>query len=240
MSSAPYAFEDLAFSSYGHEHVILESGGDEHDGVQEPFGDIQQEFELLNLGPGTRVKLTIYGGGYIDVVTRRPGTRLSRRWLNLRYIDSRPHISRFTARGMLRFALGSISVGAISGMLAWLNVRFAIPVTFAAIASALLFAVLFACRTGERCVFYTAHGRAEVLTLTATLGSVRRLRRTVPSLVAIIRQSHPLREPDANQFLRAEMREHYRLSRGGVLDDDEFARCTRRILGAFNRQRLLT
>jgi hypothetical protein len=99
-------------------------------------------------------------------------------------------------------------------------------------AAAGIFAWLFLCRTGERIVFRTANGHADVLVLFGALGSIGALRRITPAVSAAIRET---REPglDKNAYLRQEMREHYRLRKAGAISDAECSTCTQRILHHF-------
>jgi hypothetical protein len=88
----------------------------------------------------------------------------------------------------------------------------------------------------ERIEFCTLHGRAAVLELVANLGSIKKFRAFVPRLCRAIEEAAERIGTDTAAYLRAEMREHYRLRGDGVLDNDECARGTGRILAQFDVQ----
>jgi hypothetical protein len=75
-----------------------------------------------------------------------------------------------------------------------------------------------------------------VLRFVANLGSVKRFRAFVPRLCHAIEEAAERIGADTAAYLRAEMREHYRLRGDGVLDNDECARGTGRILAQFDVQ----
>jgi hypothetical protein len=91
-------------------------------------------------------------------------------------------------------------------------------------------------RTHETVEFYTLHGRARVLRLVANVGAIKRLRAFVPRLSGAIDESAERITHDASAYLRAEMREHYRLRSAGVLSQDVCAQSTGRILAHFDVQ----
>jgi hypothetical protein len=76
-------------------------------------------------------------------------------------------------------------------------------------------------------------GRAEVFTLRATFGCIRALRKLVPQLVDAIHQAHTLNMPARGDYLREEMREHYRLQEEGILTKDCCSASRQRILSSF-------
>jgi hypothetical protein len=80
------------------------------------------------------------------------------------------------------------------------------------------------------------HGRVTVLRLVAQLGTIRKLRSFVPTLSGAIEEAAESIGSDTAAYLRAEMREHYRLRGDGVLDNDDCAAGTGRILAQFDVQ----
>ena len=88
----------------------------------------------------------------------------------------------------------------------------------------------------EKIEFCTLHGRAAVLKLVANLGSIKKFHSFVPMLCRAIDEAAERIGADTSAYLRAEMREHYRLRGDGVLDADECARGTGRILAQFDIQ----
>jgi hypothetical protein len=88
----------------------------------------------------------------------------------------------------------------------------------------------------ERIEFCTLHGRADVLRLVANFGSIKKFHAFVPMLCRAIEEAAERIGADTAAYLRAEMREHYRLRGNGVLDAEECARGTGRILAQFDVQ----
>ena len=91
-------------------------------------------------------------------------------------------------------------------------------------------------RSCERTLFATIHGRASVLELVANVGSLKKFRAFVPVLSAAIEEAAERIGDDTAAFLRAEMREHYRLRGDGVLSNQCCADSTGRILAQFDVQ----
>jgi hypothetical protein len=89
-------------------------------------------------------------------------------------------------------------------------------------------------RSYERAEFCTIHGRAPVLRLVANLGSLEKLRALVPALSQAIGEAGDRFGEDTSAYLRAEMREHYRLRGVGVLSTAACAESTGRILAQFD------
>jgi len=75
-----------------------------------------------------------------------------------------------------------------------------------------------------------------VLQLVANLGSIKKFHSFVPMLCRAIEEAAERIGADTSAYLRAEMRERYRLRGDGVLDNDECARGTGRILAQFDVQ----
>ena len=84
--------------------------------------------------------------------------------------------------------------------------------------------------------FCTLHGRVPVLRLIANFGSMGNYRAFVPCSAHAIEEAAERIGTDTAAFLRAEMREHYRLRGDGVLGNDECAKGTGRILAQFDVQ----
>jgi hypothetical protein len=75
-----------------------------------------------------------------------------------------------------------------------------------------------------------------VLELIANFGAIKKYRALVPTLSQAIEEAAERIGSDTAAYLRAEMREHYRLRGAGVLDTDECAKGTGRILAQFDVQ----
>ncbi len=73
-----------------------------------------------------------------------------------------------------------------------------------------------------------------MLTLLANVGAVKKFRAFMPALSAAIEEAAEQIGDDTSAFLRAEMREHYRLRGDGVLTQAACAVSTGRILAQFD------
>jgi hypothetical protein len=193
---------------------------------------------LRNRVRRTGAELTLFQEGYVKIVVLRQGSADAPFFLDLRFLDPVPKIERVIAVRWLAAALGCGAVAALAAFL----LRF--DALNAAAGWALGGAVLAA--TATLCVgiyssyetieFSTLHGRTTVLRLVGNLGSIKRFRAFVPTLCRAIEEAAERIGPDTAAYLRAEMREHYRLRGEGVLDNDECARGTGRILAQFDVQ----
>ena len=112
----------------------------------------------------------------------------------------------------------------------------AVPAALLAAAGALIAAAIALYRSHERTDFHTIHGRACVLSLVANFGSIKQFRAFVPVLSRAIEESAEKITSDTSAYLRAEMREHYRLRGDGILSNDSCAESTGRILAQFDIQ----
>ncbi len=156
--------------------------------------------------------------------------------LDLHYLDPVPTIERTVAAHWFYGALGCAGVAALALLLARFEAVYwpALGTGAAAVlaAGATLFIGIY--RSGERTSFHTIHGRAAVLELVANFGCLRKFRAFVPQLSAAIEEAADNIGDDTAAFLRAEMREHYRLRGDGVLSTQACADSTGRILAQFD------
>jgi len=197
---------------------------------------VRERVALNNPIRRLRTDLTLYEEGFLKVERRRGGKLDDTFRLDLRYLDPYPTIERVVALRTLYVALGSGGIAALSGML----LHFAIwplvtgSVVAASVATLLVSMLVAAYRSYERTEFVTLHGRAPVLRLFANLGSIKRFRSFGPTLSRAITQAAERSGDGTAAFLRAEMREHYRLRGDGVLSRDACAQSTRLILAQFD------
>ena len=89
----------------------------------------------------------------------------------------------------------------------------------------------------EKIVFRTLHGRAAAIRFGAGLGTMRRFHKLVPRLIEAIANAAESMHEETAVYLRAEMREHYRLRGDGIISEEECAESTERILGEFDEPR---
>lgn len=222
------AFEDTA------EHILLEGDGRIEEAASTPL-TTRRRLALRDGLHRRQTHLELYAEGFLDVEQRRRGKRRGPHRLDLRYIDPVPEIERRRPKRCLKAALGLAAVTAVAALLGRFEVLGAYPIWTALTAGAAAAAALaiYAYRSCETATFLTLHGRAPALKLAAGLGAMRRCRSLLPELSAAIEEAAEGIGDDTRQFLRAEMREHYRLRSDGVLTPDLCSDSTGRILAQF-------
>ena len=186
----------------------------------------------------TAAELTLFDEGYLKVIALAKGNADVPFFLDLRFVDPVPKIERVIAVRWLSAALGGGALMALAAFLLRFDALYAVAgwaLGIAALATAVtLYVGIYS--SHEKIEFCTLHGRAAVLQLVANLGSMKKFRAFVPMLCRAIEEAAERIGADTAAFLRAEMREHYRLRGDGVLDNDECARGTGRILAQFDIQ----
>jgi hypothetical protein len=199
---------------------------------------VRSRVDLRNALRRTSIELTIYEEGFVKVVPRARGNRGAAFRLDLHFLDPVPTFTRVIAKRMFHVAFGAVAAMGLAALLAQVDaLRVAASVASYALAAAAVGALLLGvCRSHERIGFVTLHGRARVLELSASLGSIKQFHAFVPRLCGAIEEAAERNARDPSAYLRAEMREHYRLRQDGVLDDDECAESTGRILSQFDIQ----
>jgi hypothetical protein len=223
-------------SSVATEHIFIASdeGADPAAAARTPRDTVV----LRNPIRRTGAELTFFDEGYLKVTALVKGASDAPFLLDLRFVDPVPKIERVIAMRWLTAAFGC---GALAVLAAFL-LRFdafhtaalwALGVAALATVGALYVGVY---TSHEKIEFCTLHGRAAVLQLVANLGSIKRFHSFVPMLCHAIEEAAERIGADTAAYLRAEMREHYRLRGDGVLDNDECARGTGRILSQFDVQ----
>jgi hypothetical protein len=217
------------------EHIYL---GSDDGYAAPPCRTVAERASLVDRLRRAGAELTLYAEGLLEVREQRRGAAREPFRLELHYLDPVPAISRFVARGSLAAAAGCGAVAALAVAAARLTAQGALlwPAAGAAAIGALASLLIALHRSHERTTFVTLHGRAPVLALTAHLGSVRRFRAFVPVLSRAIEDAADRIGDDTSAFLRAEMREHYRLRKDGVLTQELCAAGTGRILEQFDLQ----
>jgi hypothetical protein len=219
------------------EHIYIES----EDLAANPAAaarTLRETVVLRNSLRRTGAELALYDEGFLKVTRLRRGNADPPFFLDLRFLDPVPKLERIIAARWLAAALGC---GALAALAAFL-MRFDALYSFAAMglatatasAAVTLYAGLYF--SHERTVFCTLHGRSPVLELIANFGSIKKYRAFVPALSQAIEEAAERIGTDTAAFLRAEMREHYRLRGDGVLDNDECGLGTGRILAQFDVQ----
>ena len=223
------------------EHCVLEEATVEHPRLYPDAGgsrdpaEVRDEIEIADPIRRTQTTIRIYAEGWLDIETGRPGREPRRNRINLRYIDAVPTMERFYPVDLLKISGIMAAVAAVTSipvMLGWLAVYLA-PAAIVAGAAALAGLWFSFYRSHEKIVFETLHGRADAICLTAGLGTIRKFQKVVPKLIEAIADAAQSVHEETAIYLRAEMREHYRLCNEGVLTDEECAESTGRILKNF-------
>lgn len=183
-------------------------------------------------------ELTLFDEGYLKVTALRKGDVGVPFFLDLRFVDPVPRIERVIAVRWLAAALGCGAAAALAAFLLRFDALAVAAAWALGIATLAAAAVLYVgiYLSHEKTEFCTLHGRATVLRFVANFGSVKRFRAFVPRLSHAIEEAAERIGVDTAAYLRAEMREHYRLRGDGVLDNNECASGTGRILAQFDVQ----
>ena len=219
------------------EHIYIASD-DSNPDPKTAAVTVRSRIELRNALRRTSTELTIYEEGFLKVVPTVGGKRGAAFRLDLHFLDPVPTITRVTAKRTFYAAFACVAAMGVAALLAQVDaLRLFASAAFFACAAAALGAVLIAVyRSYEKFEFLTLHGRAAVLGLAASVGSIKKFHAFVPQLCRAIEEAAERNERDPQAYLRAEMREHYRLREDGVLGGNECAESTGRILSQFDIQ----
>jgi hypothetical protein len=219
------------------EHIYIASE-DSSSNPSAAARTLRETVVLRNRIRRTGVELALFEEGFLKVTPLRNKDAEQPFFLDLRFIDPVPQLERVIAARWLMGALGCGALLALTGFL----LRFDALYAFAAVGlgvvtvatAATLYVGLYL--SHEKTEFFTLHGRVPVLELVANFGSVKKYRAFVPALSRAIEEAAERIGADTAAYLRAEMREHYRLRGDRVLDNDACARGTGRILAQFDVQ----
>jgi hypothetical protein len=185
---------------------------------------------------GSCTELSILEGHFLRVrVTTNRGATLAYQF-DLRFADPAPVRVRRTPWVLVWVAAGLASIGLAALAMAWpaIGETLGIGITgalFVALTGAAA-AWVYLRWTKESLQVRSAHGAAVLAIVTGRLGSAdghEKIFMDVARNIAAARQARPQEKP---QFLRDEMREHYRLRRLGVLSEGEYESAKAAILAA--------
>jgi hypothetical protein len=216
------------------EHIYI--GSDEARNPSTTARTVREQVVLRNAVRRAGMTLTLYTEGFVRVAEEARGKVRDTFHLDLQYLDPVPSLERVIASRWFYAALGSAAAAALAAFLtrfelletaAWI----AFGIAAVAALGTLSVGVYF---TYEKTTFCTIHGRAPVLTLLANVGAVKKFRAFVPVLSAAIEEAAEQIGHDTSAYLRAEMREHYRLRGDHVLTQAVCAESTGRILAQFD------
>ena len=216
------------------EHISLGEDFAVLAGTEEPE-KITQRFEIRNRTCGRRAELIFYEEGYLRVREWRRKKRVRDYLLSLRFLGTDTTVTRKLPMRVLQVAGGFAGVGALSWLIAWLTTwdTFFIPAAAIGVAGAVIASMLFLYLANEKTSFSTASGGAEALTLRGTADSFKRCRAMIPEIQQAIEEAQAKNVQSRSDYLRHEMREHYRLREFGVIDHDVCSVATRKILSEF-------
>jgi hypothetical protein len=201
--------------------------------------DISEEFVIRDRLRGRSTRVRIYLESWVDIEVQRHGRRGSFHRIDLRYLDPVPATRHHFPMRLLKvtgIVAAVTAVAAIPAWFGWLS-SYTLPTAIAGGALTLLGLVGVFYLSHEKIVFSTLHGRAATIRFGAGLGTMRRFHKLVPRLIEAIANAAESIHDDTAVYLRAEMREHYRLRGDGIITDDECAQSTERILGEFDEPR---
>jgi hypothetical protein len=224
------------------EHCVLEDLTVQQPALAPTFNDgteareIAEEFTIRDKFRGRHTFIRIFAEGWVDIEVERRRNQNSHHRIDLHYLDPVPTMRRHHPIRLLQasaIAGGLTALFAIPAIFGWLS-RFSVPATI--ICAVATLGVLFVAfyLSHEKISFFTLHGRAEAIRFGAGLGTIRRFRKVVPKLVDAIADAAESMHDETAVYLRAEMREHYRLRGDGILSEAECAASTGRILGNFD------
>jgi hypothetical protein len=235
-AAAAQAAAAQAAQAAASEHIFIESD----EGADPATAARTQGDTVVLRNPIRRIgaKLTFYDEGYLKVTELAKGNADAPFLLDLRFVDPVPKIERVIAMRWLTAAFGSGALAVLAAFLLRFDAFYVVALAAFCLATLAALGALYVgiYSSHERIEFCTLHGRAAVLELVANLGSIKKFHAFVPTLCRAIEEAAERIGADTSAYLRAEMREHYRLRGDGVLDNDECARGTGRILAQFDVQ----
>ena len=224
--------DESPYDNPNTEHIYI---GDEFaDQAGEPTTVRRREY-LRNHVLGTITEVTFYEEGFLKIREGNKKVLLKEHVVELRFLDPEPVESKRIAAPWFWSAIGTGAM-ALLGMTVLPMTElsdYVIPVSGVFFALTLLFIALFIRRSDVTHRFYTASGKAGVVSLTASFGCIRRARALSSQVrAAIDRATGDVGVPDI-QYLRAEMQAHYKLAEAGVISRESCSDGTALILSKF-------
>lgn len=220
------------------EHISIESDSEPVESRPRPVRrKIRSAYVLRSGLRGCETELAILDEHYLSVRMVRPHEPTRTYEIDLRFANPRPvrvrRVSWFWL--ILSIALASLAGGAMWSVGAqraspWLDPIFLTAVLTLIAALGAFF--MFLRRTTESLEFVSAHGQVTLVSVTGGIGSARSGKRFFIELIKNINAAKVARPQPRQQFLRDEMREHYRLRELGVLTEQQYEQGKARILAA--------
>jgi len=234
-TAAPAPPSADVFDDSPSEHIFI--GGDDFaTPPAEAARTVASTVRLNNPMRHVGTEFTFYEEGVVKVTHYRRGKSGEPFLIDMRFLDPVPRIVRVIAKRWLKATLSCTGVAALAAVLLRFEVLYPFALAVVGLAGLAAIACLYMSvySSYESTEFYTSHGRARVLRLVANLGSMKKYRALVPTLSRAIDEAVERIGEDTAAYLRAEMREHYRLRGDGVLSNEICAAGTGRILAQFD------
>jgi hypothetical protein len=228
------------------EHCVLEDLTVETTGLTATFigqareaSELNEEIVIRDRLRGRRTSVRLYAEGWADIEIERRGRRGSSHRIDLRFLDPVPATQRYYPIRLFKGSGIAAAVTAVFAVPAWFGwlASYSVPAAILGVAVTLIALLTAFFLSHEKIVFRTLHGRANAIRFGAGLGTIRRFHRLVPRLIAAIADAAESTHDETAVYLRAEMREHYRLRGDGIISEAECADSTERILGEFDEPR---
>ena len=216
------------------EHIIIADELADHS--IDPT-NINRKMSIRNRVKGVITHLIFFDEGYLKVLETRKGKRAAEHMLELRFLDSDPVTSTHAATAFLwsSLALGLLALLAAFALPMTEFSQYALSATVAFAAFAVIALLLFIHRSETRHQFCTASGMAITLTLRGSFGCIRQSRAAMEAVrkaISAARADTATRN-DAD-YLRAEMKAHYKLAETGLITRKACADGTTLILSKFD------
>lgn len=223
---------DGPYADFETEHIYI---GDENADPSHKPRTVNEKTRIRNIARGVTTELTFYDEGFLRL---REGTAKELQkdhTIELRFLDDDMEVSRRVATAWLwtSILMGLVAGGAylLLPLTDMAHLRFA-ATTLLGTLSAVAF-LLFVYRSEEQLSFFTASGRAEVITLASSFGCISKVRRAAKGIrrrVSAARGNTGLHDV---RYLRAEMQAHYKLRETGVISREACSEGTALILSKF-------
>ena len=228
------------------EHCVLEDLTVEMTGISAAVAhqarqpaEVGEEFDIRDALRGRHTRVRLYLEGWADIEVARRGRRADYHRIDLRYLDPVPSTTTHYPVALVKATGAAAAITAVAAIPAWFGwlSSYSIPATIAAGSVTLGGLVAAFYLSHEKIVFRTLHGRANTIRFGAGLGTMRRFHKLVPRLIEAIANAAESIHEETSVYLRAEMREHYRLRGDGIITDEECSAATERILSEFDEPR---
>jgi hypothetical protein len=203
------------------EHICLAS--DTEDSSQARV--INRRFEQLSNWRRRRAVFTVFNEYHVAIETSGLGRKPRGYQFDLSFLSSRPNRVIRIDWTLALLALALLAVGV--GTLVYGTV--AVLLSVALLMGGFCALLLALCRSSDRLVYLSKHGRAPLLVLQNKTPDPTALQSFTTELGQRIRRGRH-RWPDRRSYLSAELREHRRLHEEGILSQQEYERIKRRIL----------